>query len=446
MPSPRQSAQIQSLLALLSARGMSSSAAIQATMGLSQPTVSRLLALADDDVVVCGQGKSTRYAVAQPIGVQAAQQPIWMLDEQGAPSRMATLSFLAKGQLHVGAESFSQVFEPSPLQPLPWYLSPLRAQGFLGRLLAQRLAAQGLAANPEQWGTEAVLLAALHTPDAPGALWLGGVADGRASAQGPVFPADSPGAALDAVASDVASTLPFGSSAGGEQPKFTAMDDQGAAWLVKFSPPLGTPFGDRWADLLEAEALCSQVLAQRGHATAESRTVRTETRAYVLSRRFDRVGAFGRRHVVSVGAAHAGFVTAKYQNWAVTGRALTQQRRLSADDTQQLQQQLEFGRLIGNTDMHAGNASLWVAGHTLADMAQGQFTLAPVYDMLPMRWRPDPMLGLQACAPFEVDLDAVTPAMCAAARDFWHLLATQAPVSAALKAVAATMAERMRRG
>ncbi|MFO1297307.1 MAG: hypothetical protein U1F25_13120 [Rubrivivax sp.] len=29
----------------------------------------------------------------------------------------------------------------------------------------------------------------------------------------------------------------------------------------------------------------------------------------------------------------------------------------------------------------------------VADLARGRFTLAPVYDMLPMRWRPDLLSG-----------------------------------------------------
>jgi hypothetical protein len=40
-----------------------------------------------------------------------------------------------------------------------------------------------------------------------------------------------------------------------------------------------------------------------------------------------------------------------------------------------------FGELIGNTDMHFGNLALWMSDDL-------PFRLAPVYDMLPMRWAP----------------------------------------------------------
>ncbi|TXC62034.1 hypothetical protein FSC37_22805 [Piscinibacter aquaticus] len=51
---------------------------------------------------------------------------------------------------------------------------------------------------------------------------------------------------------------------------------------------------------------------------------------------------------------------------------------------------LAFGRLIGNTDMHSGNPrSSWCSTICRA----GAFTLAPAYDMLSMRWRPNASLG-----------------------------------------------------
>ena len=42
-----------------------------------------------------------------------------------------------------------------------------------------------------------------------------------------------------------------------------------------------------------------------------------------------------------------------------------------------------FGELIGNTDMHFGNLTLW-----LDDALP--FRVAPAYDMLPMLWAPGP--------------------------------------------------------
>ena len=438
----RQAAQLTQLLA---ARGAMPSAAIQAALGLSQPTVSRLLASMSDALAVLGRGRSTRYALPQPVGAHASQQPIWMADAGGAPHVLGTLNFLAQSQIHVASDGVDELFVPTAQHALPWFLSPVRAQGFLGRLLAQRLAEQGVAPNPDQWDAQTVLLAALYTPDAPGAVWVGDVADltGTAGLHVPVFIESDPGTALDAVAADVARTLPVGSSAGGEQPKFTAVSDRGDAWLVKFSPPRGTPFGERWNDLLVAEALCGLALMGCGHEAAESRIVQTPVRTFLLSRRFDRLGLRGRRHVVSLGSAHAGFVKGSYQNWGETADALVRQHRLTLTDARLLHERLHFGRLVGNTDMHSGNASLWVAGHTLQAMVRGQFALAPVYDMLPMRWKPDPMWGLPDCQPFEVDMGGARANALHAARGFWQSLSVDGRVSATLQATATAMTARM---
>ena len=75
--------QQKKLLQLLELRGAVSSTDIQAHLAVSQATVSRMIAEVADEVIVCGKGKSTKYALAQPIGTAPSQQPIWMIDEGG---------------------------------------------------------------------------------------------------------------------------------------------------------------------------------------------------------------------------------------------------------------------------------------------------------------------------------------------------------------------------
>lgn len=430
------------LLRLLTTHGAMASADIQAALKISQATVSRLVADLSDEVVKLGAGRSTRYGVAQPIGKYAAQQPIWAMDETGGVQRVGTLTLLEKFEIHVASQGLNAFFVPSAKSELPWYLMPLRAQGYLGQMLAQSLAMHDVDAQPERWGTPEILLAALFTHDAPGALLLGD--DTLKTASAPrKLPATDMGATLDALAQDVAQYQPAGSSAGGEQPKFMAILDDGTHVLVKFSPPRGTPFGDRWGDLLLAEVLCNESLALHGFKVAKNSLVQTSSRTYLLSERFDRIGQFGRRHVVSVGAAHAAWVKGSYASWSSTCDALQRQGRLSQKEAQDVSDIAQFGRLTGNNDMHSGNASLFVAGQTLADIAKGQFELAPVYDMLPMRWRPLRDLGLPDYAPFAVAEIVATDRARQAARHFWATLASQPLVSEPLRAVAATMAERM---
>lgn len=105
------------------------------------------------------------------------------------------------------------------------------------------------------------------------------------------------------------------------------------------------------------------------------------------------------------------------------------------------------GRAAGLPPAHrqhgheSGNLGLLVA---LEDLARGRFTLAPVYDMLPMRWRPDAALGgAPDYAPFEPDQASVSSPAAGPARDFWVELEAHPHVGAPLKAVAAEMARRI---
>jgi hypothetical protein len=433
----------QRILGLLAARGIASAPDLQALLGRSQPTISRLLAGLSGQVLTLGRARSTRYALGKSIRGLPSQQPIWWTAEDGTPTRIGTLSLLAGDLLHVEAGAYGGTTRGA----LPWFLSPLQAQGFLGRLLAQRLAGAGVDSQPERWNLETVLFAALHLHDAAGAITIGEAWSPASATPATATHAPLPTtpqllpAALDVLAADVARTLPAGSSAGGKQPKFLALLDDGRHVLVKFTPPRGTPFGDRWADLLHAEALASRVLAEHGVDVADSRVVESQQRSYLLSARFDRIGARGRRHVVPVGAAHQAFVADAYVNWAASTDALARQRRLPPLDARRAEALLHFGRLIGNTDMHSGNLGLFVAPH---DLAKGRFTLAPVYDMLPMRWRPDAALGgASDYTPFEPDARSAASAAAGPAQVFWQRLAAHEPASRALRAVAAQMADRL---
>jgi len=428
----------EAILGALSARGIVTSQDLQDSLGKSQATVSRLLADLSSQVLVLGRARSTRYGLPKSIHGQAAQQDIWWIDETGDRRKIGQLTLLAGDVLHVGMPFLDAVSRDG----LPWFLSPLKAQGFLGRVLARRLQSEGLDGNPDAWGLEATLYAALQLHDAPGAIVLGALP--QAEPRGVVLPED-PGLltdAFDALALDVARTLPAGSSAGGEQPKFLALSAEGRHQLVKFTPPRGTPFGERWHDLLHAEALAGEVLREHGVEVAVCRVVQSAQRSYLVSDRFDRVGSSGRSHVVAIGAVHRAFIHGSYRNWAASCEALARQKRLTPLAAEQAAALLMFGRLIGNTDMHSGNLGLTV---NLDGLAKGRgFALAPVYDMLPMRWRPDATLGgAPDYTPCELDAAALASAARKPALVFWQRLAVHASVSGALRKLAGQMAAQL---
>ena len=432
-----ESALKTSVLAALSAGSLLSSAQLQRATGKSQPTLSRVLRGLSGQVVALGQGKATRYGLTQPIRGLAAQQPLWWTNQSGTIERWGLLTFLAADTVHVGAAGI----EITTRGRLPWFVAPLKAQGFLGREWALRL---GLDRDPERWSLEQLLFAALKIDDPTGAISIGELA-GETVPEAPVDLA-ARAAHYDSLAADVAATLPAGSSAGGEQSKFLTGLASGERVLVKFSPPRGTPFGERWHDLLHAEALALQVLGEHGVSVAQTRIVESTRRTYLESTRFDRIGSHGvgRRHVVALDAVHEAFVNGSRQNWAASCDALVLQRRLEATDAHAVRALLEFGQLIANTDMHFGNLSLWAD-----NPADPRFELAPLYDMLPMRWRTDGFHGLQDYSPFEpppapaATAGAGTLSPRSVALVFWRRASKHGALSPAFRDVAAVMARRL---
>ena len=428
---------------------LATSAELQTLAGKSQPMVSRALAaLAAQGVVSVGRGRSTRYGLSRPIlGSVLGQQPVWRHD--GGTQRWGTLTWLAGDQVHVQADGAEWLERGR----LPWFLAPLRLEGFLGRLLARTTHVAGrIGADPSRWTVEQQLYVAIaQIHDAPGALTLGSP---ETSAGPEAAPTEDSARLLhyDATAADVASHLPAGSSAGGEQAKFLAtrrLGAQGAVaeWeslIVKFSPPRGTPFGERWHDLLHAEKLALDTLSDAGEPVARARVFSSDRRTYLESVRFDRIGRFGRRHAVPLWAVHDAFVTVPQDDrWTSTCDDLERQRRLSAPDARRVQLWRSFGMLIGNNDMHAGNLSLWAD-----DPRTGRFEVAPCYDMLPMTYKPEPVHDDLGLLPLALQRPAVQdPAIRAQARAlalrFWHRLGEQGECSAAMRSVASENARRV---
>jgi hypothetical protein len=426
------------ILGALHAKGLCTARELQTATGKSQATVSRLLAELSRQVLALGQGRARCYGLGLPIRGLPAQQPLYLVDEAGRIAAQGQVSLLTGHTLHTTLAGHSWVTRNA----LPWVLAPIQAQGFLGRLLAQRLQAAGVPNDPERWALPEVLFAALQTSDAPGAIVLGNPATPLPTTWLPDAHTqpDALTRELDRRSADVANTLPAGSSAGGEQPKFLAQLADGSHVLVKFTPPRGTPFGERWHELLLAEALALDTLHAHGIATADTSLQHSPTRTYLLSRRFDRIGAQGRRHVVAIGAVHEGLLSDTYQHWAHSGHHLASRKQLSQSDAKQIETALHFGRLIGNTDMHSGNLSLFVEP---SSPGRHRFSLAPIYDMLPMRWRPDAHMGAPDYCAFEPHpLSLQSPAR-PVAHAFWRALAGNATFSMALRAVAQEMADRV---
>lgn len=272
----------------------------------------------------------------------------------------------------------------------PWWLDDQRPQGFLGRAFAKRVSSVlAVPDDPKQWSDVDIALALLSFgDDAPGNLVFGEQALRRAleSQLQPrsVIVERERGVAYAAMAEAALRGDFIGSSAAGEQPKFTATLASAVGYrsvIVKFTERIGSAASRRWADLLYCEMLASRVLQDAGIKAAASNCLRADGRMFFESDRFDRTPSLGRVGTVSLAALDAAFYGHGAISWSKFAPMLLQDQWLSTKAAEQLAVLSWFGQLIGNSDMHLGNLSLLTA-------TERPYELAPVYDMLPMRWRP----------------------------------------------------------
>ncbi len=184
----------------------------------------------------------------------------------------------------------------------------------------------------------------------------------------------------------------MGSSAGGEQPKFNIeilRNGEPIHVMVKFTAPQDNAATRRWRSLLICEYLALHVLSEFfpcSHGELLSVDVGGAPQLFLEAPRFDRVGDRGRLGVVSLKALDDEF-TGLSTDWPKIAAALVQSGILNEATYQQVQKLYVFGVLIGNADMHSGNISFLVDD---VNRSAPTYTLAPVYDMLPMSLAPRP--------------------------------------------------------
>jgi hypothetical protein len=365
-------------VATLLARGEPLTAAqLAAATGKSQPSISLALGKLGERVHRMGAARNTRYALKKDIlGLPAQHQLIWGGSESSTMAfEWGQITYLHGNWLHIRNGQREWLTQGK----LPWFLLPLRPQGFLGRALAR--ANPGLPGDPEQWSLAHILSSAIaHVRDPSGAFSF---VHSELGSWNAANTAEDIGAYYDALAQQIGAGLPVGSSAAGEQPKFLAHNSKVGDCIVKFTPPRGTPFGERWHALLSLEKLALDILQTHGIASARSELIQTIQRSYLQSARFDR-GVQGAQHVVAIAAIHDEFVGGPWQNWLHTSETLAKKGLITQQELQHIARIFAFGHYIGNTDMHSGNLSFFVD-----DVIAPKIRLAPVYDMLPMMWRPD---------------------------------------------------------
>lgn len=358
---------------------------------------------------------------------------MYRVTEQGSVERVGTVNLLAGGQTVVESErGATRIFVGLP--PAMTFSCP---SGFLGRHMAQQCSKLlGLPPKLNLW-TDDHRAAFVFTsePDAPGNLIFGDeslsmMLEGRKTRE--VVAADDKLTRYAAFARDVGHTV-GGSSAGGEQPKFTCETADVGHVIVKFALRK-----TRTADLLVLEHLALSSLADAGLPAATTRVFGVDGWMMMESQRFDRVGRFGRRAVVSAGAwddEHFGC----RDTWSQFADRCVQARDLPQGQANIIRTYAAFSKLIGNDDTHFKNLSLTM------DAKGRPRAVAPAYDLLPMRYAPqvagigDPPLTPVSPSVGTIGANGVVwQAAYAAARRFWERAATEAMLTKPLRELAKT--------
>lgn len=386
-------ADLASLERLLRPRGPTGLAEIAAALGCATKTAQRLIASAGAAVIGAGQTRRRRVAWRRPLRGVLAELPVYRIAADGRPQELGRLRPVWPQGCHLETTT-----PPWPLADenrdgwhdgLPYPLYDIRPQGFLGRAFAREHAgALALPADPRLWDDAAILMGlSRQGDDLPGDLLIGDAAlrrclDARLQPTVALREADLERVYLAAAQMAMGGHAP-GSSAAGEFPKFlTTRELPGAATpevVVKFSGADDSPSAQRWRDLLACEQLAAETL---GTEAARSRLLAFGGRYFLESERFDRVGAHGRRGVLSLECVNAGLVGEPADDWTRVAQSLAARGLLPAADAERVAERQCFGQLIGNSDMHGGNLGFFVE--------PGGFRLAPSYDQLPMRYAPQP--------------------------------------------------------
>ena len=375
-------------------------AALAERLGVSAPTLLRMVRERPDDIFRLGSTKNARYALRRPLRGKAAPNPVFRIDTEGRGHEVGTLELAAPSGTVLDLRAWSW---PSPddnphgwWDGLPYPLYDMQPQGFIGRNFARAAHGPlGIAPDPKAWSDDDIVwILSQSGADTPGNLivgevayqkWLTSVATGEAAIAPEALAETYARQATAAVSGGIA-----GSSAAGEFPKFTARRELAGALtphvIVKFSGADNSAAVQRWSDLLVCEQLALDALAEfTGLATARSRIIRGAGRAFLESERFDRIGQFGRRSLITLASLHAALLGTTPTTWPDIAAKMAAKRWLTAAEVERVGTLWWYGKLIANSDMHLGNLSFHIRDATAGEPS---LELTPAYDMLPMRYAP----------------------------------------------------------
>jgi len=424
-------------------KGATNSADACRFLGISQPTFSRILTRNKRDFLSFGRASKTQYALRREVPNVGHTILVHQINEAGAASKLGCLHGIEPNNGFYFESAHPDNFPSRLFEDLPYFLNDLRPAGFLGRLIPPRYPDLEAPKDITKWSPNHCLqYLTRHGSDLIGNLILGEGAYKnylrRTSLEGFLDPPDRR-TEYPKMASAVLEHGDPGSSAGGEQPKFSAVvGDARTPVLVKFSPKTDTAVGCRIADLLICEDISLRALRAAGREASCSEIVCGNDQIFLEVKRFDRVGRNGRRGLISLETLDAEFA-GRGTTWAERSQGLLAAGIINRVDCDEVRWRELYGHLIGNSDMHAANISFFIEWPKTV-------SVAPIYDMLPMLYMPknDQLVDREFIPPLPSPRDAdIWLKVWHAAREFWRIAGEDDRISPAFRSMARDNLEKL---
>ncbi len=247
----------------------------------------------------CGKARATRYVLLRPYrGIRRIL--VWRVDDAGKAHKFADIRLCwPQGSCLVyGGKGDEQWFDG-----LPWYLTDLRPQGFLGRAWGRNLAGQlNLTEDIRLWQEEDVLYALTVFNGEYTGGWLVGEGNYQRwiTAQRPAaVPLDQKLTRYSTVGKRCSGWRNCGfflrAASSRDLTCYAQTPSGNKHVLVKFTVPQQTAVSQRWGDLLIAESIAAQILCDGGiHAIESTVLVTSNRQVFLEAERFDCKGNDGR--------------------------------------------------------------------------------------------------------------------------------------------------------
>lgn len=355
--------------------GPRSARELMAALEISQPTLSRTIQAYPEKLTFFRTtgDRTPKYALLRDLaGGLNPRQKVYRISATGHIDTFAQLEFLSGGATVEQRPGKNTLYDG-----LPPYMAFAAPSGFLGRQVAHAAAAElNLPHSLKDWGDDHRMIYLFsRSLNLSGNLVYGDIGLQREMEFRQIAPLN-PREKLDhylTMATQLRDTA-YGSSAGGEQPKFLSLTEDVGHVIVKFAKA-----GTRMADLLPLEQVALKALKRVDVPAASSRLLASGDYVFLEVQRFDRVGRHGRIGMLSAGALDDEWFGAR-DSWSEFAARCEKANLLSSESVAHINVMAAFSELIANTDRHFENVSI------LLPDDGSQARVAPAYDILPMRY------------------------------------------------------------